>query len=43
MRVKRQAIMFGLGRGRITPAHAGKTEYYGTISLKWEDHPRACG
>ena len=29
--------------GRITPACAGKTEFYG-IALAWyEDHPRVCG
>ena len=30
-------------RGRITPAHAGKTEVQADLSKISADHPRACG
>ncbi len=28
---------------RITPAHAGKTTHTGRMTVKFKDHPRACG
>ena len=28
---------------RITPAHAGNTEYNKLMNAQEEDHPRACG
>ena len=44
MRGKRTSPLPAPRACRITPAHAGKTSYYGSQRLqKPEDHPRACG
>ena len=43
MRGKQSSPIFGRGRARITPAHAGKTAQKTGESGRVEDHPRACG
>ena len=43
MRVKPQQIIAQLQEQRITPAHAGKTDYQELPCGYLRDHPRACG
>ncbi len=43
MRGKRENTCPPSARGRITPAHAGKTTSVPLNNPLWTDHPRACG
>ena len=43
MRGKHLAFRKHHARGGITPAHAGKTDYFCGITVDFWDHPRACG
>ena len=43
MRGKPSTSMTKVKQGRITPAHAGKTSFFGCRVVESEDHPRACG
>ena len=43
MRGKADAMKWARPQKRITPAHAGKSEYTADIGVGIEDHPRACG
>ena len=43
MRGKQARKGGGKFRPGITPAHAGKTTHTGRMTVKFKDHPRACG
>ena len=43
MRGKLPLLIEGIVKGRITPAHAGKTGVCVTFPIIYKDHPRACG
>ena len=43
MRGKEQYKMTDAQTGRITPAYAGKSFFFRTSLVQWQDHPRLCG